>query len=256
LEQNRRNPDPELDFFEDNPGLGVKALVKGTTWKIGNRAWTEISENLECQLISQSEGLEREPGHTIVYVTADDELAAYFLLGDTMREETVEAIQAMQQKQILTLMLTGDSRRGAEMIGKLANVDEVGYSCMPEDKVDTVKRWKERQAVVAMIGDGVNDAPALAVADVGVAMGMGSDAAIETADVVLVKNDLSKLIYAMNLSERMARIVKQNIVFSVSVIIILLFTNYFQLLTLPLGVIGHEGSTILVILNGLRLLKG
>lgn len=247
---------PEITVYEDIPGLGVRALVHGTVWKIGSRGWTGISERQEQQLLSTIEGLEGDTGYTVVYVTADDELAAYYLLGDTVREETVEAIQALQEKQILTLMLTGDTKRVAESIGKLANIDEIGYSCMPEDKVKTVKRWKERQAVVAMIGDGVNDAPALAVADVGVAMGMGSDAAIETADVVLVKNDLSKLLYAMKLSERLSRIVKQNIVFSIGVILFLLFANYTQYLTLPFGVIGHEGSTILVILNGLRLLKG
>ncbi|KZE69386.1 hypothetical protein AWM68_03725 [Fictibacillus phosphorivorans] len=246
----------DLSCFEDFPGNGVSAEIEKVNWKIGNRSWTGISEKQECELLSEMEEGEGEAGHTVVYVTADGELAAYFLIGDTIREESVEAIQSLQQKQILTLMLTGDSKRGAEAIGRLAKVDQVGYSCMPEDKVNTVKNWRDKQNVVAMIGDGVNDAPALAVADVGVAMGMGSDAAIETADVVLIKNDLSKLLYAMKLSERLSKIVKQNIVFSISVIFILLCANYLEFLTLPFGVIGHEGSTILVILNGLRLLKG
>ncbi|MBY6036489.1 heavy metal translocating P-type ATPase [Fictibacillus nanhaiensis] len=250
-----QSSETELTDYEDIPGLGVKATVEGIQWKIGSRELTGISEKQEIKLISDSIKEEEDTGQTVVYVTADDQLASYFLIGDTVRSETVEAIEALQDKQILTLMLTGDSKRGAEIIGKLAKVDEVGYSCMPEDKVNTVQKWKDRQAVVAMIGDGVNDAPALAVADVGVAMGMGSDAAIETADVILVKNDLSKLLYAMNLSERLSKIVKQNIVFSISVILFLLFANYFQFLTLPFGVIGHEGSTILVILNGLRLLR-
>jgi Zn2+/Cd2+-exporting ATPase len=251
-----KDNEKELLSYEDIPGLGVKAEVAGIHWKIGSRELTGINDIKESKLIADIIQEDEVTGQTVVYVTADDELAAYFLIGDTVRGETVEAIEALKKRQILTLMLTGDSKRGAEMIGKLAKIDEVGYSCMPEDKVNTVMRWKERQAVVAMIGDGVNDAPAIAVADVGVAMGMGSDAAIETADVVLVKNDLSKLLYAMRLSERLSKIVKQNIVFSIGVILILLFANYFQVLTLPFGVIGHEGSTILVILNGLRLLKG
>lgn len=245
----------DLNDYEDFPGLGVKAIVQGISWKIGSRELTGISEKQEILLMADAAKSDDEAGQTVVYATANDELAAYFLIGDSVRGETLEAIKALQEKQILTLMLTGDSKRGAEMIGKLAKVDEVGYSCMPEDKVNTVKKWKERRAVVAMIGDGVNDAPALAVADIGVAMGMGSDAAIETADVVLVKNDLSKLLYAMRLSDRLSRIVKQNIIFSIGVILFLLGANYFQFLTLPFGVIGHEGSTILVILNGLRLLK-
>jgi Zn2+/Cd2+-exporting ATPase len=258
---NRLKPDyqeneKELLSYEDIPGLGVIAEAAGIQWKIGSRELTGINDSTESKLIADIIKNDEVTGQTVVYVTADDVLAAYFLIGDTVRRETVEAIEALKKKKILTLMLTGDSKRGAETIGKLANVDEVGYSCMPEDKVNTVIRWKDRQAVVAMIGDGVNDAPAIAVADIGVAMGMGSDAAIETADVVLVKNDLSKLLYAMRLSERLSKIVKQNIVFSIGVILFLLFANYFQVLTLPFGVIGHEGSTILVILNGLRLLKG
>ena len=245
----------ELTAYEDIPGLGVKATANGIRWNVGSRELAGITDKEERKMLSRMCSEEEEKAQTVVYVTADDVLTGYFLIGDSVRDESVEAIQALQQKQILTLMLTGDTKRGAEEVGKLAKVDQVGYSCMPEDKVNTLKKWKDQHAIVAMIGDGVNDAPALAVADIGVAMGMGSDAAIETADVVLVKNDLSKLLYAMNLSERLSKIVRQNIVFSITVIILLLGANFFQVLTLPFGVVGHEGSTILVILNGLRLLR-
>ncbi len=129
-------------------------------------------------------------------------------------------------------------------------------NCMPDQKVKEMKQLKQRFGSVGMVGDGINDAPALAAADIGVAMGGGTDVALETADVVLMKNDLPRIAKAMDLSKRMNKVVKQNIVFSIAVILLLITGNFTQFLDLPLGVIGHEGSTILVILNGLRLLRG
>ena len=128
-------------------------------------------------------------------------------------------------------------------------------SCLPEDKVRFVNESQKKSKIVGMIGDGINDAPALANADIGIAMGSGSSVAMESSDVVIVKNNLQKLFYSFMLSNRLNRIILANIIFSISVIVILVLLNIFGLLNLPTAVLFHEGSTILVILNGLRLLR-
>ena len=156
---------------------------------------------------------------------------------------------------LATVMITGDNEKTARAIAKDIKLSDYISDCLPENKVEKVKELKKKYKVVAMVGDGVNDAPALATASVGIAMGEGTDVALETADVVLMKNELLKIPQAIQLSKKMNRIIKQNICFSILVIMVLISSNFLQVLDLPLGVIGHEGSTILVILNGLRLLK-
>lgn len=134
-------------------------------------------------------------------------------------------------------------------------MDSYVAECLPEEKVVHLKKLLKNYETVGMVGDGINDAPALATATSGIAMGEGTDVALETADVVLMQNDLNRLSYAIKLSRKMQRIVKQNVFFSIAVIAILIISNFMQVVDLPLGVIGHEGSTILVILNGLRMLN-
>ncbi|MFN8531286.1 MAG: HAD-IC family P-type ATPase [Anaerolineae bacterium] len=149
-------------------------------------------------------------------------------------------------------MLTGDNPRAAKWIGQQVGVDQVHAELMPDDKVTVVRRIQEEIGQVAMVGDGVNDAPALAVADIGIAMGAaGSDVALETADLVLMGDRLELIPYAISLSKKARRVVWQNLTFAIGVIVVLITSSFLINLPLPLGVLGHEGSTVIVVMNGL-----
>ena len=192
----------------------------------------------------------------------DWEVMGYIAVADTLRGEAAEAVRRLRDEGIRHVaMITGDNANAAHYIAQQANIDEVYADLLPEHKLDLIKQLGN-QGKVAMVGDGVNDAPALATAHVGIAMGAGgTDVALETADVVLMSSDLAKLPFAIKLSRKAARIIRQNVIFSVSVIITLVLLTILLpviipgfLLPLPLGVVGHEGSTLIVVANGLRLL--
>ncbi|MDR7077154.1 Cd2+/Zn2+-exporting ATPase [Neobacillus niacini] len=238
---------------EDVSGWGVKAEINGEQWKIGKmdfvgkEAALSFAGGRAADLASQ--------GDTLVFVQINDCIAAMIALKDVVRQETKLAIDHLRKQGIYTVMLTGDSEKTAKAIADESHVDQFFAECLPEQKVEQLKKLKEKYGTIAMVGDGINDAPALAIANVGIAMGEGTDVALETADVVLMKSDLVRISEAIELSKRMNTIIKQNVIFSITVIMVLISSNFFQLLDLPFGVIGHEGSTILVILNSLRLLK-
>lgn len=243
----------EPDDVEDVSGWGVKASIDKEAWKIGKADFVGKQE-AENFADGAAKTMASE-GKTIVFVQCKNEIVAIIALKDVVREETKKAIDSLKAHGIYTIMLTGDSENTAQAITKESHVNEYAAECLPESKVEHLKVLKNKFGSVAMVGDGINDAPALATATVGIAMGGGTDVALETADIVLMKNDLPKIAEAIQLSQRMNKIVKQNIIFSITVIMILISSNFLQLLDLPYGVIGHEGSTILVILNSLRLLR-
>lgn len=193
--------------------------------------------------------------NTTIIVVKDNGIVGYVSLSDQVRYEAIEAVSGFQKEGIQVVLLTGDNERVAAKVAKEVKVNDYVANCLPEDKINYILKSQRNKKVVGMVGDGINDAPALANADIGIAMGSGSSVAIESADVVIVKNDLAKLLYSYKLSSRLNRIIKQNIIFSISVIVILIFLNLLGYLDLPVGVVFHEGSTILVILNGLRLLQ-
>lgn len=239
--------------IEDVPGWGLKATIDGKTFTVGKPEFVGREESRI--FANQSAETLAEEGKTVIFMKDGSGIATLVALKDTVREEAKHAVTLLKQLGINVAMLTGDNKKTANIIAKEAGVHEYIAECLPETKVDHIKGYLEDYKYVGMVGDGINDAPALATSTVGIAMGGGTDVALETADVVLMKNDLSKIAYAVRLSKKMQRIVKQNIIFSIAVITLLIISNFLQIVDLPLGVIGHEGSTILVILNGLRMLN-
>ena len=197
----------------------------------------------------------RTNGNTVVFVLEDDNPKGLIALADKVRPQAKETLQKLRDLGISHIaMLTGDNQGVADAIAQELGIDDVYADLLPDQKMEKIEEMKKRGSV-AMVGDGVNDAQALAVANLGIAMGAaGTDVALETADIVLMGDDLTKLPYLLELSRVSKRVVLQNIAFSLSVIVMLLFGVFLIDLPLTLGVIGHEGSTLLVVLNGVRLL--
>ena len=239
---------------ENVVGFGVIGIIGGQEYKIGKAAMFDG----QAEKFADGIGMKlQQEGKTLVYVSDNDGMLAVIALKDTVREEAKTAIKMLHDLGIATIMITGDNEETAKIIAEEVGLTDYVASCLPDQKVTVVKALQEKYGVVAMIGDGINDAPALATANIGVAMGEGTDVALETADVVLMKNNLTRLPFAVNLSRRMNRIVKQNIIFAVTVISSLIFINLLPFILLPMWIVAlaHEGNTILVILNGLRLLR-
>lgn len=196
-------------------------------------------------------------GATAVVLVIDDTPTAVFALADTLRDQAQSTVRALKDAGIKrTVMITGDNRRTAESIAQRVGVDEALAEQRPEDKAAAIRALQHRYGGVVMAGDGINDAPALAAATVGVAMGSaGSDAALETADVALMADDLSKLADALHLARRTRSVVRQNLVLSFAVLAVLVPGALLGVLNLPVAVAGHELSELAVIFSGLRLAR-
>lgn len=227
-------------------GKGVSAMINDSLWEVGK------FENTPSEFSDMFEASKK--GRSIIKVIKNKELVAYFLLQDSIREDAQETLKSLKELSIETYLLTGDYQQSVEPLMEVLEASGYYSDLLPEDKKVIVEKFKSEGKVVTMVGDGINDAPALAVADVGIAMGQGTDVALETADIVFMNNNLDNMIKLVELARKARRIVNQNITFSMTVLVLLVIFNLFEFLTLPVGVLFHEGSTILVILNGLRLL--
>ena len=237
-------------------GVGVSANMERTAYKIGKKdILTSVQiDSKDLETVASFE----EQGKTVIFIEADGKTLGLITVEDTIRPQAKRVIEELRAKGIKVALLTGDTEITGQAIAKHAGIEEVYAALLPEQKVDIVKKLQLKYGKVAMVGDGVNDAPALASASVGIAMGIGgTDVAMETADVILMADNIENIPFAINLGQRANRVIKQNIVFAITVAVTLIILNFIGegKITLPEGVVGHEGSTVLVILSGLRLLR-
>lgn len=232
-------------------GEGLAGEYKDNTYRIGKAS---SFRDVDQEYISLKKELGQE-GKTVVYVAENEKVIGLIALMDIPSEYSKATIDYFKKLNIHTTLITGDSQTTGKAVGKKLGLDEVIANVMPKDKSNIIKAQKEKYGLTAMVGDGVNDAPALVAADVGIAMGDGTDVAVDVADLVLMQNDISKTIASHKVSSKMKRIIWQNIIFSMATVVFLIIVSLLGLTNITISVIVHEGSTILVILNGLRLLR-
>ena len=244
----------EAGEVEAVTGKGLRAELDGKKIAIGNARLFE-GEAIPEEIRRQAERLQTE-GKTLMLIQADAQFLGIVALADTPREGIKQILERLHRLGIRkTIMLTGDNERVGRVIADAVGLDEVKAGLLPEDKVKAMEELGQRHGQVAMVGDGVNDAPAMARATVGIAMGgAGTDVALETADVALMADDLSKLPFAVALSRASRRIIRQNLYVSLGVVALLIPATLFGWAGIGLAVLIHEGSTVVVVINALRLL--
>ncbi|AMX82503.1 cadmium transporter [Geobacillus subterraneus] len=250
--------DLSVEEFQSITGKGVKARVNNEMYYVGSPGLFEelLPNGIQSEIKEQMTTLQTQ-GKTVMALGTEKEILALIAVADEIRESSKEVIRKLHQVGIeKTVMLTGDNQRTAEAIGKQVGVSDIKADLLPEDKLNFIKELRDKHQSVAMVGDGVNDAPALAASTVGVAMGgAGTDTALETADIVLMSDDLSKLPYTIKLSRKALAIIKQNITFSLGIKALSLLLIVPGWLTLWLAIFADMGATLIVTLNSMRLLK-
>jgi Cd2+/Zn2+-exporting ATPase len=272
----------EFEHFESVTGQGLKAKWNGVECRLGGRGWFALerrpgsagvspacsSKDISPKLAARTAALPELPhadaeigapvdaGFSEVWIEAGD-LLGRVILRDDIRPQSATVIQELRNEGLRSVVLTGDRKAAAEHLREELKLDDVRAELKPEQKVAAIRELSEQGKKVAMIGDGVNDAPSLAAAHIGVAMGArGSDAALEQADVVLMHDKLENFLAAFRLSQRARRIIRQNLVISLGTVVVLVTFAMLGKIPLTIGVVGHEGSTVVVVMNSLRLLFG
>ncbi len=247
---------PEVDEFLAQSGRGAQARIEGGNYFIGNHRFAEEVGFCRAEIEAKLAALE-QAGKTTVVLGTDTEAIAIIAIADQMREEVPEVLQALKEAEVRQLvMLTGDNLGTAAAIARRLGIDEYLADLLPADKVEKVRELTRRYGHVAMVGDGVNDAPALAAASIGIAMGAaGTDQALETADVALMGDELSQLPFAVRLGRSVVQIIKQNISLSLAIKALFLALAIPGYATLWMAVGADMGASLLVVFNGLRLLR-
>ncbi|MDQ1253571.1 MAG: Zn2+/Cd2+-exporting ATPase [Euryarchaeota archaeon] len=245
-----------ISKFESIPGKGAKAVVRGKTYRIGNSRFF-VEQAIDLKPVEGDISRLQNEGKTVMILGDDVRVLGLIAVADILRENSGHAVSTLKKAGIKkVIMLTGDNENTARAIALKAGIDDFRADLLPEDKVDAVKSLLAEHGKVAMVGDGVNDAPAMAISTVGIAMGAaGTDTALETADIALMADDLTKLTDTIELSRKTLGIIKQNIALALIIKGLILLLVIPGWLTLWLAVVGDMGSSLLVTLNGMRLLR-
>lgn len=244
-----------VEEFESITGRGVKGIVGGQQYFLGNHRLAHEEDYCRAEVEAVLEDLE-EQGKTVVILGNTDRALGVIAVADTVRETSIQAVKELHDLGVRTLMLTGDNARTANAIAAQVGIDDARGDLLPEDKLKIITELTADEEHVGMVGDGINDAPALAQADVGFAMGAaGTDTAIETADVALMQDDLRKIPEFIRLSRRASAVLKQNIAFAIGVKVLFFVLAFFGIATLWMAVFADMGASLLVVVNGLRLLQ-
>ena len=240
--------------FRMKPGEGVTTFVEGKSVKAGN--WKLLKGAAVPEEIADETDVYLKEGSAVIYLSVEDTLAGYLVLSDTIREESKDMIAALESVGVWPVLLTGDNPNAAEAIAGQLGIREVYAGCLPEDKLNQIGSYQKRGNAVCMIGDGINDAPALKKADVGIAMGgVGSDIAVDAADIALVEDEIRELPHLLSLSKRMMTTIRVNLTFSMGLNFLAIALAITGFLGPVIGALVHNAGSVLVILNSALLLN-
>ncbi|MFC4696266.1 heavy metal translocating P-type ATPase [Enterococcus aquimarinus] len=247
------------DHFEAIPGHGIRVEIEGKDMYIGNRKLM-LEQKIDLSSMEKESDRLADEGKTPMYLSVDGELAGIIAVADTLKENSMKAVKELRRRGVEVIMITGDNKLTAKAIAKQVGIDSVLSEVLPEDKAEEVKKLQEAGKKVAMVGDGINDAPALAQADIGIAVGSGTDVAIESADIVLMRNDLTAVLTAIDLSHATLRNIKQNLFWAfaynlvgIPVAMGLLYIFGGPLMSPMFAAVAMSFSSVSVLLNALRL---